>query len=52
MGTEIYRVEVVATVYIEAQSLEDAENILLANPELILTDEDIDVEAFGRNSDE
>ena len=49
---EVYRVEVVATVFIEAPSLEEAENILLANPELILTDEDIEVEAFGRYSDE
>lgn len=52
MGTEIYRVEVAATVYIEATSLEEVKNILLANPELIITDENIKGEAFGRDSDE
>lgn len=41
-----YRVEVVGTVYVESESLEEAEEIVIQNPELILTDEDLEVEAF------
>lgn len=41
-----YRVEFTGTVYLESTSLEEAEALLIANPELILTDEDIEVEAF------
>jgi len=41
-----YRVEVVGTVYVESESLEEAEALVIANPELILTDDDLEVEAF------
>lgn len=41
-----YRVEVVGTVYVESESLEEAEALVITNPELILTDEDLEVEAF------
>ena len=42
-----YRVEVVGTVYVESESLEEAESLVIANPELILTDDDLEVEAFA-----
>lgn len=41
-----YRVEVVGTVYVESESLEEAEALVIANPELILTDDGLEVEAF------
>lgn len=41
-----YRVEITGTVHLESTSLEEAEALLIANPELILTDEDLEVEAF------
>ena len=41
-----YRVEITGTVYVESTSLEEAEALVIANPELILTDEDLEVEAF------
>ncbi|MBR3421527.1 MAG: hypothetical protein IKG98_05635 [Ruminococcus sp.] len=41
-----YRVEFSGTVYIVAESLREAEEILIANPELTLDDDDLQVEAF------
>lgn len=41
-----YRVEFSGTVYVESTSLAEAEALVIANPELILTDEDLEVEAF------
>ena len=41
-----YRVEIVGTVYVESESLEEAEAFVIGNPELILTDDDLEVEAF------
>ncbi len=46
MSVKKYRVEFTGTIYVEAQSEDEAEQLLIANPELILKDDDLDVEAF------